>query len=407
VRRYFARPVFYGLTYDNGPEEILRNKYVYIIKTFLGVSPSRDVAAKKTDKSDKTDKTDKSDKFEDVTNWVLSAHIEDDGKLKMGSNTLLIMADEKYYFYVSDMPVDDPLKIKEHHCSPPIEIQRTPSQKIKLYPGKYKIGDYTKDKAEAMEVTIYGYGAQKGSLPIQGECQKAIFLIGGLHSDESGGRRAIKIMEDHIRKNPSFVLIDTNVFVLNPASITNKREINGKDPNRHFMDNPLLLSELKAITGFISKLITSYNGLTIISAHSYDDTFSNPGRQNGTGIVFPLYNLTEEGRKRAVKNANPNTKSKETFQDDRNLYSIPESSKNLRKAFLNHMKTNFKEMDLFDNVALYGELIYYIDFYFSNTNVKMIEFETPKTFAPDKVEELWGGGFKNFIRELVGGKINA
>jgi hypothetical protein len=37
----------------------------------------------------------------------------------------------------------------------------------------------------------------------------------------------------------------------------------------------------------------------------------------------------------------------------------------------------------------------------------MIEFETPKSFAPNKVEELWGGGLKEFIRDLIGGKINA
>jgi hypothetical protein len=258
------------------------------------------------------------------------------------------------------------------------------------------IGDYTNKEAE-MVVRVFGH------IP---SATRAVFLIGGLHGDEYGGKRAVKIMKNYIKENQELVMNDVVVFVLNPANNTDNRAIDNRDPNRRFMENPLRLSELQAITGFISKLMGKYKDLIIISAHSYHDTYPNPGRQKGTGIVFPLYNLTERGRKLAKDIADKKTTT--TFTDDRGLYSIPESSKNLRKTFLEYMKTNFKEMDMFDDAALYGELIYYIDYYFSRTNVKMIEFETPiDSFTPDKVEQVWGGGFKCFIKDLLEGKIDA
>ena len=273
----------------------------------------------------------------------------------------------------------------EENCSGEID-QKTICAMDEALLNSWKIKYYELDgysNGVKMFLRVFGEGSQK-----------AVFLIGGLHGDELGGKRAIRIMKDNIKNNPNIVPASTTVYVLNPASNSGVREINGLDPNRYFT-TPLVLRELVAIIRFICDLLAKYPWLTIISAHSYNDPdHDDPetGRVSRNGIVFPLYNLTDAGRARARQNL-------KFPVGDRTLYSIPEESRELRELFNRH--TGFKEMDMFDYKAIVGELIYFIDQNYSGRNISMIEFETPKSLHADRIQERWGDGFINFISEFM------
>jgi hypothetical protein len=259
-------------------------------------------------------------------------------------------------------------------------------------------------KKKPMIVRVFGRGSRN-----------AVLLIGGLHSDEVGGMRAIKIMKNYMKLNPIIIPTGTTVFVLNPASVTWNRYINGLDPNRQFMTYEIL-NETHAIIGFISYLLENHDRLTIISAHSYTDSNDEvTGRVSKNGIVFPLYNLTDLGREKARK--------KEAIEDLTNLelyYSIPPKSREIRELF--HNATGFKEMDLFDYKPIVGELLYYLDDYYfyhrnlaPNKSLNMVEFETPKSEEvelangkrhADNIETSWGSSFRSFLFNLLWRVLN-
>ncbi|MDR2941069.1 MAG: hypothetical protein LBV17_00560, partial [Treponema sp.] len=115
-----------------------------------------------------------------------------------------------------------------------------------------------------MRVRVYGNGTQKREWPIAG-IKKALFLIGGIHRVEEAGITMIRLMEEHIKRNPFIIPDDTTVFVLNPVHETNNREINGIDPNRDF--ELRRLPETKAIVALTDFLVQQYGEIRIISGH--------------------------------------------------------------------------------------------------------------------------------------------
>ncbi|MDR2941608.1 MAG: hypothetical protein LBV17_03350 [Treponema sp.] len=257
----------------------------------------------------------------------------------------------------------------------------------------YELGSYY--NGIKMIVRAYGEGSNK-----------AIFLIGGIHSDELGGRRAIKIMKNCIKENPSYVPSDTTVFVLNPASISNDRNINGIDPNRAFflpdtaIDKP---KEVKAISTFLLTIAQQFSHITIISGHTGNDL--EEGRFPGEGVVFPLYKLTASGEikvKNELKGRTYYVQGIKLINNDNiKYYNNPQTSVELMDLFWNC--TKFRRKGLWDDSVYYGELIYFIADKI-NKPVTMIEFETPLSLTrtnSDKIESMWGNAFREFIEKLL------
>jgi len=253
-------------------------------------------------------------------------------------------------------------------------------QRHKLYKGEsdderakwgikwLSIGDYT-DKAQ-MVVRVFGHITS---------ATRAIFLIGGLHGDEYGGKRAIKIMKNHIKKNPGRVFSGTVVFVLNPANNTNDRNINGIDPNRAFFlqDTDIRKpNEVKAISTFLLKLARKFKYITIISGH----TGREKKEREKMGTVFPLYKLTNEGRKlvkQEVEKEGKNGYYENGIKTggDKKYFDLDHDSIILRRQF--HSIIGFFEDNIWRDEIYNGELINFTDMYIPNAT--MIEFETPKS----------------------------
>jgi hypothetical protein len=268
----------------------------------------------------------------------------------------------------------------------------------------YDLGEYT--KGGKMLARVFGEGTNT-----------AVFLIGGLHGDELGGKRAIKIMKEHIKDNPNIIPANTIFYVLNPASISIDRNINGYDANRSFcLEEKNMPKEIQAIVKLIDYFIERYAALTIISGHSFfDDTAarnSNGRKTEGKTLVFSLYKLTEQGEaevKRVVagrKYFPQGIKLSNTV--DIKYHEIQQDSKILMDAFIRSSENSstpfINEQDFFDDEIIYGELMYFIaekkaEFLRKNVmkNITMIEFETPKSLSPPVVEDLWGDSFKNFV----------
>ena len=295
-------------------------------------------------------------------------------------------------FYVSDVILTDPLRIKEHYGSPVIEVKRDePGQQIDLYTGNYKIGKYF--NGSDMVVSIIGNGAQKGVFPIRGVSLKAMFFIGGLHGGETGGINAINVMKDYMQKQPYDILSETNIFILNPAS-NEIRDINGKDPNRNFRQ--LSLPEIQAITQFLEFLKRQYLiEIVIISGHQWNDSPGRNlnGRIRGEGYVLPLYLLTSVGE---AKVGEPKDDNHAEISVTRGDYTIPEISGGL--AWTLHGMTGFIYADLWLNTVYPGELMNYVNK--MGARVHMVEFEIP--FSKRTLPAEWRSGFISFIQSLLG-----
>jgi hypothetical protein len=288
-----------------------------------------------------------------------------------------------YYIFVADKPLDNYLnKINKDICSGPIKI--VPDTKEVFSPGRgvglfsreiyverlfycnHIIGNYY--EGTAMLVRRYGLGKNN---------TKAIFIIGRLHGNEEGAENSIKIMEDYIKENPHVVPANTSVFILSPASKTSDRNISGIDPNRNFLDKDIdRLNETKAIAYFTKKIAQEWKSLTIISAHQYNNV-TGQRKKNGTGFVFPLYDLTPEGLK-DIEGKPGDYKEKMTKGKH---YNNSKTSEILAKKFSEIVKFQYEPMWLYNQESnkaeMYpGEYIYFVS-RLNKPSVNMIEYEIP------------------------------
>jgi len=252
--------------------------------------------------------------------------------------------------------------------------------------GRNIIGSFT--NGTKMIVRYFGTGKER-----------AIFLIGGLHSDELGGRRAIKIMKEHIKKKikekPDFIPENTTVFVLNPASVIGDRLIGTIDPNRAFSlpDNDNRKpKEVITISKFLTDITDQFNSIIVISGHS---GWEEKGRE-GNGTVFPLYKLTNEGKKYLdafVKKNGKNNYYITGINIEKKYFTLDQASVNIRRDF--SFITKFIEVDIWRNEVYNGELISFLDK--NIPDAIMIEFETPKSLEGKNnaniIGATWGRKF--------------
>jgi hypothetical protein len=317
-----------------------------------------------------------------------------------------------YYIFVAENPLDDFLnKITKDICNGPFKIDS--DTKEVLFPGKgvklcseevyverlfystHVIGNFSNET----KILVRRYGFGKGN-------DKAIFLIGRIHGNESGAENSIRVMEDYLIENPSIVLANTSVFILTPASKTSDRLIRNIDPNRNFMDNDInRLNETQAIAHFTRTIAQQWKNFTIISAHQYNDIDGlRPTR--GVGYVFPLYDLTEKGlRAISGKRGGDIVYMEKGSNPD---YTNPKSSEILAKKFAELVQFTYEPMWYYaknpDKAEMYpGEYIYFI----SRINiqlhksVRIIEYEIPRSDEEIETENT-KNGLIGFIVVLLG-----
>jgi hypothetical protein len=223
-----------------------------------------------------------------------------------------------------------------------------------------------------MTLTEYGTGTEY-----------AVFFIARIHGDESGAGAVVRLIESYLQSLS--LPAGTHVYVLNPASMSNTRLVNGIDPNRDFIDKKL--PETKAIASFSETLARQYHRVLIVSAHQYNDkNRGTPGR----GFVFPMYQLTQTGvRKIAGKAGNAIISMK--AQSD---YTTPSGSEAAARRFVN--ATGFTYEALWKNEMYPGEYMYFLSKL--GQHVSMIEFEVPES-ERDNIAR-WREGFTSFTRAV-------
>jgi hypothetical protein len=219
-----------------------------------------------------------------------------------------------------------------------------------------------------MTLTEYGNGTEY-----------AVFFIARIHSDESGAGTAVRLIESYIQTLT--LPAATHIYVLNPASASGTRLVNGIDPNRDFIDKKL--PETRAIAAFSETLARQYKRVLIISAHQYND--KNRGTA-GQGFVFPMYQLTQTGvRKIAGKAGNAIISMK--GQSD---YTTHVGSEAAARRFVS--ATGFTYESLWKNEMYPGEYMYFLSKL--GTHVSMIEFEVPESERGNITR--WQEGFTRF-----------
>jgi hypothetical protein len=236
------------------------------------------------------------------------------------------------------------------------------------------------------EMSIGTYSSGKDMLVQQygrGEA-RALFFIAQIHGDESGAGAALRLMEAVVatRAAPTGVA----VYLLNPASISGQRLINGIDPNRDFLDRRL--SETRAIAAFCEQLAVRYRSVLIVSAHQYNDQNRGTLRQ---GFVFPLYQLTRAGRQKvAGKTADAIISMKARLD-----YTTPAESEAVARQFVS--ATGFTYEAMWKDEMYPGELMYFV----SNlgAHVSMIEFEIPESERNNVA--LWKDSFACFVQMVL------
>jgi predicted deacylase len=238
-------------------------------------------------------------------------------------------------------------------------------------PRTVSIGTYS--DGAAMTVTAYGSGTER-----------ALFLLGGLHGNEAGGKYAVTVMETAVRRQQGGqVFFETTVFVLNPASRSVARDIAGIDPNRDFISQAL--PETRAIAAFTQTLAADYPQVLIISAHQYNDARRGAP---GAGFVFPLYLLTGPGKRKIAGLPGTATVSM-TPQAD---YVTPAASAAAALAFAE--ATGFVLEPLWQNEMYPGEYMHFVS---ALGRVSMIEFEVPQSDADKGTLAKWDAGFTRFM----------
>jgi hypothetical protein len=227
------------------------------------------------------------------------------------------------------------------------------------------------------DMLVRQYGEANGA-------ERALFFIGQIHGDESGSGEAVRLMEASIQALD--LSRNTFVYLLNPASRSGSRLINGIDPNRDFLDQRL--SETRAIADFCETLAAHYQSVLIVSAHQYND------RNRGTlqqGFVFPLYKLTAEGRQKvAGKAGNAIISMKARFD-----YTTPTESEAAARQFANI--TGFTYEAMWKNEMYPGELMYFVSML--GSHVSMIEFEIPESERSNIA--LWKDSFARFVQMVM------
>jgi hypothetical protein len=244
-----------------------------------------------------------------------------------------------------------------------------PIEQVELAP----IGSYS----GGGDILVRQYGKANGA-------DRALFFIGQIHGDESGAGDAIRLMESFIQ---GFDLPgNTVVYLLNPASRSGRRLINGIDPNRDFLDRRL--SETRAIAGFCETLAARYRSVLIVSAHQYND------RNRGTprrGFVFPLYELTAAGRQKIAGKGGTAIIRMNTGLD----YTTPAGSEEAARQFAD--LTGFTYEAMWKNEMYPGELMYFVSLL--GTHVSMIEFEIPESERANLA--VWRDGFARFVQMVI------
>jgi len=241
-----------------------------------------------------------------------------------------------------------------------------------------KIGYFT--NGSQMYARKYGYGA--GSF-------KAVIFIARIHGGEDGAENSVRIMENYLTRNPQIIPKNMSVFFINPASAVRSRLIYssrhpaGADPNRNFLDTDLTLNETAAIALFIENIAAHWKNVTVISAHQYDN-LAGSRRTNGTGWVFPLYELTQKGLE-AIEGKSGSTPVIMRKGID-NHYTNPPASDNLARMFSQLVNFQYEPMWFYNHstnqAEMYpGEFIYFISRLNKklNASIDIIEFEIPKS----------------------------
>jgi hypothetical protein len=416
---YFLLPTFYGRNYENSTENPmpqtsavsktdypLQNKYIYI----LGLDYNNDM------------------------NIVHEIKTDNEGKI---SSKTHLPVRKDYYFYVSDKQIENYRNIKRDYCSNNISTNDNIEQEIILYPGICVIGADTKDVA--MNVRIYGKGAQKGAWPIR-NIQKAIFFIGRLHGDELAAEYAIQIMETYLQQYHYDIPPNTTIFILNPVHSTLTRNIpndNGINPNRDFLS--LKLRETQAINNFVRSIESAYDDIIIISAHSYN--INNPQNRwrREAGCVFPLYKIIPEGKfelspvSKSIKIGEsvfsvfvgieqPNIMiQNNTIIIPGANYISPSFSQKIAHEFSKCTGFGYESMwrVMYDETGkpiheMYeGELMYYLNKTFPDkigNKINMIEFELPSSLELElknaiTIKSEWYGKFTKFLNFLIKGDM--
>jgi hypothetical protein len=232
------------------------------------------------------------------------------------------------------------------------------------------IGAYS--NGSPMTLTEYGTGANSGA-------EYAVFFIARIHSDESGAGVAVRLIESYIQTLT--LPAGTRVYVLNPASVSGTRLVNGIDPNRDFLDKKL--PETRAIAAFSETLAQQYKRVLIVSAHQYND--KNRGTI-GQGFVFPMYRLTPTGERKIAGKAGSAIISMKEQSD----YLTPSGSEAAAQRFVS--ATGFTYESLWKNEMYPGEYMYFLSKL--GAHVSMIEFEVPESERGNITR--WQAGFARF-----------
>jgi hypothetical protein len=227
------------------------------------------------------------------------------------------------------------------------------------------------------EMLVRQYGEVNGA-------ESVLFFIGQIHGDESGAGDAIQLMETSLQglSLPG----NTLVYLLNPASRSVQRLINGIDPNRDFLD--WRLSETRAIARFCETLAARYQKVLIVSAHQYNDRNRGTLRQ---GFVFPLYELTSVGQQKIAGKAGNAIISMNARLD----YTTPAESDAVARQFAE--LTGFTYEAMWKNEMYPGELMYFVSRL--GAHVSMIEFEIPESERSNIT--LWRDSFARFVQMVI------
>jgi hypothetical protein len=227
------------------------------------------------------------------------------------------------------------------------------------------------------DMLVRQYGEVNGA-------EKALFFIGQIHGDESGAGDAIRLMEASVQGLglPG----NTLVYLLNPASRSGRRLVNGIDPNRDFLDQRL--TETRAIASFCETLATRYRSVLIVSAHQYNDRNRGTLRQ---GFVFPLYELTSAGQQKIAGKAGDAIIS----MNARLEYTTPAESEAVARQFAD--LTGFTYEAMWKNEMYPGELMYFVSSL--GAHVSMIEFEIPESERSNIAQ--WRDSFARFVQMVI------
>jgi len=266
----------------------------------------------------------------------------------------------------------------------------------------------------ALNVSYYDLGLDSEKKPMYARVygsgtETAVFFIGGIHGNEFSGIWSIHLMEQYIEQNQQLIPSSSRIFFLNPVHDLRQieraaeekelkndryRKINGTDPNRDFIDK--VLPETRNIIGFTEFLCKNYGTVIIISAHGAND--EKQDRNAGEGVVFPKYILTPSGKQKAEENRG---NYKNGLSLSKNDYYNPQKSVDLANMFGTF--TKYKYIPLWESKIYEGEYMEYISRL--EKDIILIEFEAPMSFSHNKIEEVFGKAYIDFINSLFWEKL--